>query len=150
MEYTTLGSTGLEVSKICLGCMSFGSSEYRDWPLDEDESTEIIERAIDLGINFFGIANVYSEGNSERVLGNVLSEYDRDEQVVATKVFFSPLFFADDEESHPNASGLSRKTIEQELQNSLNRLGMDTVDLYQYYFVYHGVRPTHGRNRESG
>ena len=133
MEYTTLGSTGVEVSRICLGCMSFGESEWRDWPLDEAESREIIERAIDLGINFFDTANVYSEGESERVLGNVLADYDRDEQVVATKVFFPPLYFSDEEESHPNASGLSRKTIEQELANSLDRLGMDTVDLYQIH-----------------
>jgi len=125
MEYTTLGSTGMEVSRIALGCMSFGTSEWREWVLDEDESREIIERAIDLGINFFDTANVYSLGESERVLGNVLAEYDRDEQVVATKVYGE----MDDE--NPNAQGLSRKAIEQELSNSLDRLGMETIDLYQ-------------------
>ncbi|WP_135662913.1 aldo/keto reductase [Halorhabdus rudnickae] len=125
MEYTTLGSTGMEVSRICLGCMSFGSSDWREWVLEEDESREIIERAIDLGINFFDTANMYSLGESERVLGNVLADYDRDEQVVATKGFFQ----MDDE--NPNSGGLSRKAIEQELQNSLDRLGMETVDLYQ-------------------
>jgi len=125
MEYTTLGSTGIEVSRICLGCMSFGTPEWREWVLDEDESREIIERAIDLGINFFDTANMYSEGESERVLGNVLSEYDRDEQVVATKGFFQM------DENNPNSGGASRKAIEQELSNSLDRLGMDTVDLYQ-------------------
>jgi aryl-alcohol dehydrogenase-like predicted oxidoreductase len=124
MEYTTLGSTGMTVSRICLGCMSFGSSDWREWVLDEEGGREIIERAIDLGINFFDTANVYSQGESERVLGNVLAEYDRDSQVVATKVYGA---MGED----PNASGLSRKAIEQELANSLDRLGMETVDLYQ-------------------
>lgn len=126
MEYTTLGSTGMTVSRICLGCMSFGSSDWREWVLDEEEAREIIERAIDLGINFFDTANVYSYGESERVLGNVLGEYERDEQVVATKVY-NPA----SSEPHPNEAGLSRKTIEQELEHSLERLGLETVDLYQ-------------------
>ncbi|QHS16295.1 aldo/keto reductase [haloarchaeon 3A1-DGR] len=125
MEYTTLGDTGMEVSRICLGCMSFGSSDWREWVLDEAESRPIIERAIDLGINFFDTANVYSNGESERVLGNALEEYDRDGQVVATKVY------GEMDETNPNAGGLSRKAIEQELSNSLDRLGMDTIDLYQ-------------------
>jgi aryl-alcohol dehydrogenase-like predicted oxidoreductase len=124
MEYTTLGTTGIEVSKICLGCMSFGTD--LDWMLDEDESRELIERAIDLGINFFDTANVYSTGESEEILGNVLEDYDRDEQVVATKVYGE---MGED----PNQQGLSRKSIEQELDNSLERLGMDTVDLYQIH-----------------
>ncbi|MFC6941482.1 aldo/keto reductase [Salinirubellus sp. GCM10025818] len=127
MEYTTLGSTGMSVSRICLGCMSFGSSDWREWVLDEAESREIIERAIDLGINFFDTANVYSQGESERVLGNVLAEYSRDEQVVATKVFNQM------DPDNPNAQGLSRKAVEQELTNSLERLRMDTIDLYQIH-----------------
>ncbi|WP_435321002.1 aldo/keto reductase [Haloarchaeobius sp. TZWSO28] len=127
MEYTTLGNTGLEVSRICLGCMSFGSSGWREWVLDEDGGRELIERAIDLGINFFDTANIYSLGESERVLGDVLAEYDRDWPVVATKVY------NDMDPDNPNASGLSRKAIEQELANSLDRLGMDTVDLYQIH-----------------
>ncbi|QSG05076.1 Aryl-alcohol dehydrogenase related enzyme [Halapricum desulfuricans] len=127
MEYTTLGSTGIEVSRIALGCMSFGTPEWREWVLDESESREIIERAIDLGINFFDTANMYSLGESERILGNVLEGYDRDEQVVATKVYFQM------DEDDPNSQGLSRKAIEQELSNSLDRLGMDTVDLYQIH-----------------
>jgi len=127
MEYTTLGSTGMEVSRICLGCMSFGTAEWRDWVLDEEESREIIERAIDLGINFFDTANMYSLGESERVLGNVLADYDRDAQVVATKGYFEM------DETNPNSGGLSRKALEQELSNSLDRLGMDTVDLYQIH-----------------
>ncbi len=127
MEYTTLGSTGMEVSKICLGCMSFGDEE--DWMLDESEGREIIDRAIDLGVNFFDTANAYSDGRSEEILGDALAEYDRDEQVVATKVRF-PVG-----EDTPNASGLSRKTVEQELDDSLDRLGLDTVDLYQTHRV---------------
>ena len=125
MEYTTLGDTGMEVSRICLGCMSFGSPDWREWVLDEEESKPIIERAIDLGINFFDTANMYSVGESERVLGNALAEYDRDRMVVATKGFFRM------DEHNRNSGGLSRKAIEQELDNSRERLGMDTIDLYQ-------------------
>lgn len=125
MEYTTLGDTGIEVSRICLGCMSFGDPDWRDWVLGEDEGKELVERAIDLGINFFDTANMYSRGESERILGEALSEYDRDRMVVATKGYFQ---MRDDD---PNSGGLSRKAIEQELDASLDRLGMDTVDLYQ-------------------
>jgi aryl-alcohol dehydrogenase-like predicted oxidoreductase len=124
MEYTTLGKTGMEVSRICLGCMSFGTPEWREWVLSEEESHPIIDRAIDLGINFFDTANMYSVGESERILGNAL-EGRRDEMVVATKGFFQ----MDDED--PNSGGLSRKAIEQELDASRERLGMDTIDLYQ-------------------
>ncbi|MEF8841103.1 MAG: aldo/keto reductase [Haloarculaceae archaeon] len=123
MEYTTLGDTGTTVSRIGLGCNSFGSGA--EWMLDESASREVIERAIDLGVNFFDTANVYSFGGSERILGDVLADYDRDAQVVATKVYF-PM-----DETDPNTGGLSRKTIEQQLAGSLDRLGMDTVDLYQ-------------------
>ncbi|MFB6266503.1 MAG: aldo/keto reductase [Halodesulfurarchaeum sp.] len=126
MEYTTLGRTGMEVSRICLGCMSFGTSDWRPWVLDEDEAMDIIERAIDLGINFFDTANMYSEGESERVLGNALEGY-REESVVATKCYFQM------DEDNPHSGGLSRKAIEQELENSLDRLGMETVDLYQIH-----------------
>ncbi|MFB6074466.1 MAG: aldo/keto reductase [Haloarculaceae archaeon] len=125
MEYTTLGETGVTVSQICLGCMSFGAG--REWMLDRERSEDLIERAIDLGVNFFDTANVYSTGESEAILGDVLAEYDRDEQVVATKVFGQM------REDDPNAQGLSRKAIEQELAHSLDRLGMDTVDLYQIH-----------------
>jgi aryl-alcohol dehydrogenase-like predicted oxidoreductase len=126
MEYTTLGSTGMSVSRICLGTMNLGW-ESEGWRLDESESTEILERAIDLGINFIDTANVYRDGQSEEVIGDVLSHYDRDEFVVATKVYGSM------DEENPNAQGLSRKAIEQELSNSLDRLGIDTVDLYQIH-----------------
>ncbi|MEF8859679.1 MAG: aldo/keto reductase [Halolamina sp.] len=126
MEYTTLGSTGMSVSRIALGTMNFGY-DSEGWRLDEDESTEILERALDLGINFFDTANVYRDGESESVIGDVISEYDRESLVLATKVHGS----MDDE--NPNAQGLSRKAIEQELSASLDRLGVDTVDLYQIH-----------------
>jgi aryl-alcohol dehydrogenase-like predicted oxidoreductase len=127
MEYTTLGSTGTTVSKICLGCMSFGDSDWREWVLNEEEGRELVERAIELGVNFFDTANMYSNGASERVLGEALGEYDRDEFIVATKGYFQM------DESNPNSGGLSRKAIEQELSNSLDRLAMDTIDLYQIH-----------------
>ncbi len=127
MEYTTLGKTGMTVSRICLGCMGFGSSEWRPWVLDEAEGSEIIERAIDLGINFFDTANVYSHGESERVLGTTLDGYDRDRFVVATKILGQM------DEDNPNSGGLSRKAVDQEVANSLDRLGMETLDLLQIH-----------------
>ncbi|MEF8779599.1 MAG: aldo/keto reductase [Haloferacaceae archaeon] len=126
MEYTTLGDTGMTVSKICLGCMSFGDPGWRDWVLDEEAGIELVERALELGINFFDTANMYSKGESERVLGQAL-EGRREEAVVATKGYFRM------DESNPNSGGLSRKAIEQELAASLDRLGMETVDLYQIH-----------------
>jgi 1-deoxyxylulose-5-phosphate synthase len=128
MEYTTLGDTGVEVSRLCLGCMSFGSKDWREWVLEEEEGEEIIERAIDLGINFFDTANMYSKGESERILGDALETFDyREEAVVATKVYHQM------REDDPNSQGLSRKTIEQELAASRERLGVDTIDLYQIH-----------------
>ncbi|MCY4729025.1 aldo/keto reductase [Natronomonas gomsonensis] len=126
MEYTTLGSTGIEVSRLCLGCMSFGDSDWREWVKGEEFGHELVERARDLGINFFDTANMYSRGESERILGDAL-EGHREESVVATKCFFR---MRDDD---PNSGGLSRKAIEQELDASLDRLGMDTIDLYQIH-----------------
>ncbi|AFZ73956.1 aldo/keto reductase [Natronobacterium gregoryi] len=126
MEYTTLGSTGMEVSRLCLGCMSFGSSDWREWVLEAEESKEIIERAIDLGINFFDTADMYSKGESERILGDAL-EGHREESVVATKGYFQM------REDDPNSGGLSRKALEQELAASRDRLGMETIDLYQIH-----------------
>lgn len=127
MEYTTLGGTGIEVSRIGLGCMSVGTKRWREWVLEGDEARRLLERAIDLGITLFDTANSYSYGESERILGEVLNDYDRDWPVVATKVH-RPV-----EPTNPNAQGLSRKAIEQELANSLDRLGMDTIDLYQIH-----------------
>lgn len=118
MEYTTLGDTGLTVTRICLGCMSFGENG-EGWTIDRETSTQLVERAIELGINFFDSANVYSTGESESILGDALEGYDRDWPVVATKVHGSM------DDDNPNASGLSRKAIEQELENSLDRLGID-------------------------
>ena len=125
MEYTTLGETGIEVSRICLGCMSFGDPDWREWVRGEQFGRDLVERAIDLGINFFDTANMYSRGESERVLGDALDGYDRDRQVIATKGFFQM------REDDPNSGGLSRKALEQELDASRSRLGVDTVDLYQ-------------------
>jgi aryl-alcohol dehydrogenase-like predicted oxidoreductase len=131
MEYTTLGDTGLEVSRICLGCLAFGSSDYHDWVLDAEESREILDRAVDLGVTYFDTANVYSDGESERVLGSVLSAYDRDRFVVATKV--NPTRGPEPYPPTGGGGGLSRKAIEQSLAGSLDRLGLDTVDLYQVH-----------------
>ncbi len=133
MEYTTLGSTGMEVSKICLGCMSFGSSDWREWVLDEKAGLELVDRAIELGINFFDTANMYSRGESERILGKAL-EGRREQAVVGSKVYFQM------DENDPNSGGLSRKAIEQELDASLDRLGMDTLDLLQIH-RYDGDTP---------
>ncbi|MES3517207.1 MAG: aldo/keto reductase [Natronomonas sp.] len=126
MEYTTLGSTGIEVSRLCLGCMSFGDPDWRPWVQGEEFGHDLVERARDLGINFFDTANMYSLGESERILGRAL-EGHREESVVATKVYFQM------RETDPNSGGLSRKTIEQELEASLDRLDMETVDLYQIH-----------------
>jgi len=126
MEYVKFGNTGMDVSKICMGAMSFGEAQsgFHDWTLDEKESRKIIKRALDLGINFFDTANCYSYGSSEEILGRALKDYgSRDELVVATKVFIKM-------KDAPNSQGLSRKTIMQEIDNSLQRLGMDYVDLY--------------------
>ncbi len=127
MKYTKLGSSGLEVSRICLGCMSFGeeSPGAHDWSLDEAASRPIIEKALDLGINFFDTANAYSIGSSEEITGRALRDMaNRDEVVIATKVYF-PV------RRGRNARGLSRKAIMTELDASLRRLGTDYIDLYQ-------------------
>jgi aryl-alcohol dehydrogenase-like predicted oxidoreductase len=111
--------------------MSFSTGEWREWVLDEEDSREIIDRAIDLGVTFFDTANMYAEGESERVLGRALSEYDRDEMVVATKAH--PFASPDPYPPSEDGGGLSRKALEQSIGNSLERLGMDTVDLYQIH-----------------
>jgi aryl-alcohol dehydrogenase-like predicted oxidoreductase len=126
MNYTNLGNTGLKVSRICLGCMSYGLEE-RKWGLDEEQGRSFIERALELGINFFDTANMYGNGRSEEVLGRALHDFaKRDEVVVATKVYF-PM------RSDVNGGGLSRKAIMTEIDNSLRRLAMDYVDLYQIH-----------------
>ncbi len=129
MEYVKLGNTGLDVSRLCLGCMSFGVPEqgYPQWTLDEEHSRPIIKKALELGINFFDTANFYSDGTSEEIVGRALKDYaNRDEIVIATKVYFRM-------HEGPNGAGLSRKAIMSEIDNSLRRLGTDYVDLYQIH-----------------
>ncbi len=128
MKYVNLGNTGLKVSRICLGCMSYGSSKWRDWVLDYEQSKPFFRKALDLGINFYDTADMYSKGESEIVLGRALKEFavPRDRVVVATKVY-SPM--GDD----PNQRGLSRKHIMHSIDGSLQRLGLEYVDLYQIH-----------------
>jgi len=129
MDLLKLGRTGLDVSRICLGCMTFGVPDrgMHQWTLDEEASRPIIKRAFDLGINFFDTANAYSDGTSEEIVGRVLADFGRrDEIVLATKVFY-PMRQA------PNVGGLSRKAIFAALDASLRRLGTDYVDLYQIH-----------------
>ena len=136
MEYTTLGDTGMTVSKICLGCMSFGDPSWREWVLPPEEGHELVERALDLGVTFFDTANMYSKGESERVLGEAL-EGHRDEAVVATKGYFQM------DEDNPNSGGLSRKALRQELAASVERLGGEPIDLYQIHRMDETVAPEH-------
>jgi aryl-alcohol dehydrogenase (NADP+) len=127
MEYVRLGSTGLKVSRLCLGCMTYGSRKWREWVLDDEESRPFFRRALEAGINFFDTADMYSVGASEEVTGRALKEYaQRDKVVIATKVF-NPM--GDD----PNQQGLSRKHIHHAIDDSLRRLGTDYVDLYQIH-----------------
>ncbi|MEK4040879.1 aldo/keto reductase [Paenibacillus sp. FSL L8-0493] len=126
MEYIKFGNTGMDVSRICLGCMSFGDvqPEGHQWVLNEENSRPIIKRALDLGINFFDTANIYASGTSEEIIGRALKDYaNRDEIVLATKVWGRM-------HQGPNGAGLSRKAIMSEIDKSLKRLGTDYVDLY--------------------
>jgi len=126
MEYVKLGNTGMDVSRICLGCMSFGigAKGLFPWALDEERSRPIIKKALEFGINFFDTANMYSDGTSEEIVGRALKDYaNRDEIVLATKVFFRM-------HQGPNSRGISRKAIMSEIDKSLKRLGTDYVDLY--------------------
>lgn len=134
MEYVKLGNTGLDVSRLCLGCMGFGVAErwQHPWVIDEERSRAVIKQALELGINFFDTANVYSDGTSEEFVGRALKDYaKRDEVVIATKVYFRM-------HEGPNGAGLSRKAIMTEVDNSLKRLGTDYIDLYQIHrWDYH-------------
>ena len=127
MNTVKLGHTGLDVSPICLGCMSFGTAEnwvHNPWALDEEASRAIIKRALEMGVNFFDTANVYAYGHSEEILGRAIKDFaNRDEVVIATKVFSSM-------NQRPNGGGLSRKHIMSQVDQSLRRLGMDYIDLY--------------------
>src|SRR5216683_947265 len=129
MKYKNLGNTGLKVSELCLGCMTFGVPDRGDhpWTLPEEPSRALIRQAVDAGINFFDTANSYSDGTSEEIVGRALKEFARREEVViATKVFF-PM------RKGPNSCGLSRKAIMTEIDASLRRLGTDYIDLYQIH-----------------
>jgi 1-deoxyxylulose-5-phosphate synthase len=129
MKFMRLGNSGLKVSRLCLGCMSFGVPDrgMHRWTLDEDASRPIIKRALESGVNFFDTSNSYSDGSSEEITGRALRDFARREEVViATKVFFSS-------RTDPNARGLSRKAIMTEIDASLSRLGTDHVDLYQIH-----------------
>jgi aryl-alcohol dehydrogenase (NADP+) len=128
MEYVNLGKSGVQVSRICLGAMTYGSKRWREWVLEEEESRPFIRRALELGINFFDTADMYSLGVSEEILGRALKDFgpSRDRVVIATKVF-NPM--GDD----PNQRGLSRKHIRHAIDDSLRRLGTDYVDLYQIH-----------------
>src|SRR5580658_1888801 len=133
MDYVKFGHTGLEVSRICLGCMSYGAPDQVNhaWSLGEEESRAIIKRALEGGINFFDTANRYSLGNSEEILGRAIKDFARrDEVVIATKVYGRM-------RPGPNGAGLSRKAIFTEIDSSLHRLGMDYVDLYQIHRFDH-------------
>jgi len=127
MEYVRLGSTGTKVSRLCLGCMTYGSKKWREWVLEESESLPFFRRALDLGINFFDTADMYSDGVSEEITGRALKQFaQRDRVVIATKVF-NPM--GDD----PNQRGNSRKHIHHAIDDSLRRLGTDYIDLYQIH-----------------
>ncbi|WP_010094856.1 aldo/keto reductase [Burkholderia ubonensis] len=134
MEYVRLGSTGLQVSRLCLGCMTYGVPERgtHPWTLDEAASRPFIRQALDAGINFFDTANMYSDGTSEEIVGRALLDFaKRDDVVIATKVFYRM-------RPGPNGAGLSRKAILTEIDHSLKRLGTDYVDLYQIHrWDYH-------------
>ena len=127
MEYIRLGKTGLKVSRICLGTMTYGSSKWRDWVLDEEDARPFIRRALEVGINFFDTADIYSMGESEKVLGRALKDFARREEVVIATKVYHPMG------DKPNRSGLSRKYILHAIDDSLKRLGTDYVDLYQIH-----------------
>jgi len=128
MEYINLGPTGLKVSRLCLGAMTYGSKQWRPWVLEEEEARPFIRQALEFGINYFDTADMYSVGKSEEILGRALKDLGpgRDRVIIATKVYMP---MSDD----PNDRGLSRKHIMHSIDNSLRRPGMDYVDLYQIH-----------------
>jgi aryl-alcohol dehydrogenase-like predicted oxidoreductase len=139
MDYINLGRTGLKVSRICLGMMTYGTSQWRPWVLDEADARPIVQRAVELGVNFFDTADMYSAGASEELTGKFLREFTRrEETVLATKVFFPVDLafqggFAKSAPPRPNTNGLSRKHIFEAVEASLRRLGVDYIDLYQIH-----------------
>jgi len=139
MDYVNLGQTGLKVSRICLGMMTYGTSQWRPWILDEADARPIVQRAVELGVNFFDTADMYSAGASEELTGKLVREFTRrDEVVIATKVRFPVDLafqggFAKSAPPPPNTAGLSRKHIFAAVEASLRRLGIDYIDLYQIH-----------------
>ena len=127
MDYVNLGKSGLKVSRICLGMMTYGTPEWRDWVLNEDDSRPFVRRAVELGINFFDTADMYSVGVSEEVTGRLLKEFTRREEIVVASKVYMPM--SDD----VNDRGLSRKHIMDAIDKSLHRLDMEYVDLYQIH-----------------
>jgi aryl-alcohol dehydrogenase-like predicted oxidoreductase len=128
MEFTRLGGTGLQISRLCLGCMTYGAPDRgnHSWTLDEERSRPLLRQALDLGINFLDTANVYSDGSSEEIVGRAIRGVPREDLVIATKVFNRM-------RPGPNGAGLSRKAILAEIDESLRRLGTDYIDLYQIH-----------------
>lgn len=126
MDYVNLGRTGLKISRLGLGCMTFGSPSWAPWVLDEAASTPILHKALELGINFFDLADMYSLGESEALVGRVLAHVPRHKLVLATKLY-NPM------SQDPNDRGLSRKHIFEAVDGSLKRLGTDYIDLYQLH-----------------
>lgn len=137
MQYVHFGNTGMKISRFCLGCISYGSSKWVAWVKDEEESLELIGKAYEAGINFFDIANMYSNGKSERVLGKAIKKFNmpRSRIVIATKLLFPVI----DDKAHGgelegiNDKGLSRKHIFDAVDASLKRLDVDYIDLYQIH-----------------
>lgn len=135
MEYRNLGRTGLKVSRLCLGCMSYGDAQQgpHDWTLNEEDSRHFFRQALEAGINFFDTANIYSNGSSEEITGRALADFAlRDEVVIATKAFVHW-------RNAPNAGGLSRKALFEAVDDSLRRLGTDYIDLYQIHRFDHST-----------
>ncbi len=128
MDYVNLGTTGLKVSRLCLGAMTYGSKQWRPWVLEEEEARPFIRKALEFGINYYDTADMYSAGKSEEILERALKDFGqgRDRIVIATKVYMQM-------SDHPNDRGLSRKHIMHSIDNSLRRLGTDYVDLYQIH-----------------
>lgn len=127
MDYVRLGKSGLKVSRICLGTMTYGDPKWRDWVLGEEESRPFVQRALELGVNFFDTADMYSVGRSEEVVGRALRDFARREEVVIATKVFNPMG------KGPNDRGLSRKHIMDAVHASLKRLGTDYIDLYQIH-----------------
>src|SRR5674476_1113549 len=127
MDYVRLGTSGLKVSRICLGCMSFGDASQRGWTLDQDAAEPIFRKALELGITFWDTANVYASGTSEQIVGHAIREYTRREDIVLATKLFGKM------SDGPGGQGLSRRAVMEQVDASLTRLGTDYIDLYQIH-----------------